>query len=729
MSKQIKSSSDDIKTRQARSGIFFTSLLRLSVLAEIVIIIIVALLAYIPSLSGGFIWDDYKLLTENELVKASDGLDRYWRTTDAIDYWPITNSTFWIEWRLWEMNPTGYHVTNLILHIVETLLIWLILRKLSIPGAFLAALIFAIHPVNVESVAWIASRKNLMAMLFFLLSMMWYLRFEELAPRPTFGRCLVAAKQSTVLHPLTTANCPPSTAHFYFWYWLSLTAFLLAMLSKGSVAVLPVLLVWIVWWLRPLKWRNFAWISPFFVVAGILTKVNLWFQVRDTGTVFRSVDFVDRMLGAAGTVWFYLYKAILPLDLAPVYPQWHIRVSELRWWLPLLAAFCVTFLFWQYRSGWSRPFLFAWGFFCVALFPVMGFTDVGFMRHSLVADRYQHIAIIAVIALATAGFFAWQQRMRRKAWATAVLVVGILTFLTWGQSGIFRDAITFSQTALEKNPGFWLGHYNLGVVLNRAGHPLEAAKQYEETLRLKPNDPDANTNLAEIFIHQGRLQEAIDHLNLALGENANYPETQNNLGLALILAHRPQEAIDHLSQALRLKPDFFEAHQNLGDALSDTGRYQEAIGQYELAIQLKSNRSEVHYNLGVALVQAGRSQDAIDQFEQALRLRPGYTEAHHNLAAMLLKIGRPEEAIEHFRQALILKPDFIESRFTLAVAYANMHQTSNAMDTAQKALEIARSRGKTALARQIEEWLKSYRAGLSDLPDAPSPSKSISPQP
>jgi tetratricopeptide (TPR) repeat protein len=713
---------------QARVGTPVSEAVTLRILAGAAIIVIAILIAYLPSLSGAFIWDDDKLLAENELVKTSDGLYRFWCSTNAIDYWPITNSTFWIEWRLWDMNPAGYHAANLILHIIEALLVWIILRKLSFPGAYLAALIFAVHPVNVESVAWIASRKNLMAMLFFLLSILWYIKANMptasvgMAPARSHGGPWEREKtfSSFILHP----------SSFHFWYWLSLTAFLFAMLSKGSVAVLPVLLLWIIWWLRPLKWRDFAWISPFFLLAGILTKVNLWSQVRDTATVFRSADFVERLLGAAGTVWFYLYKAILPLDLAPVYRQWHIQASDLRWWLPLLAVLGITVVFWRYRGGWSRPFLFAWGFFCVALFPVMGFTDVGFMRYSLVADRYQHIAIIGVISLATAGLFAWQRRERRKeCWATAVLAVGILAFLTWGQSGIYLNLITFNQTALEKNPDFWLGHYNLGVALEKAGRPLEAAKQYEQTIRLEPNNPDAHTNLAAILIHEGRLQEAFDHLNLALRVNPDYPETQNNLGLALVLDHRPQEAIEHFRQALRLKPDFFEAHVNFGNALFDTGRFQEAIGQYEQTIKLKPDHADVHYDLGVALIQAGRLQEAIDHFEQALRLRPNYTEAHNNLAAILDKIGRSQEAIEHYQQALSLKPDFIEIHYNLALAYAKTRQSSNAIDAAQKALELARSQGKTVLARQIENWLNSYRAGLSDHPDTPPPPKSVSPPP
>ncbi len=221
--------------------------------AGAVLIAILACIAYLPSINGGFILDDDRLLTDNNLIKADGGLYRFWCTAEPMDYWPGTSTTLWVEWRLWEMQPAGYHVTNLLLHVVEALLIWLILRKLSIPGAFLAALLFAVHPVNVESVAWISQRKNVTAMLFFLLSILWYLKYAELARRPCSAWYPLAAKPSTVRRPLPAVSSfilHPSS--FNFLYWLSLAAFVLAMLSKGSVAVFPVLLLGIVWWLRSL---------------------------------------------------------------------------------------------------------------------------------------------------------------------------------------------------------------------------------------------------------------------------------------------------------------------------------------------------------------------------------------------------------------------------------------------------------------------------------------------
>ena len=287
-------------------------------------------------------------------------------------------------------------------------MIWAILRKLSIPGAFLAAMLFAVHPVNVESVAWIAQRKNMMTMLFFLLSILWYLKMPAANDNSLASPSAVETKLSAFL-------TVPSGRGFSRWYWLSLAAFMLAMLSKGSAAVLPVLLLGILWWLRSLTRRNILRIAPFFLLAVALTGVNIWFQTHGEHIEIRNAGFAERLLEAGGVPWFYLYKALLPFDLAFIYPPWHINVSHPLWWLPLLSALIVTAALWRYRKGWSRPFLFAWGFFCVSLVPVMGFTDVGFMKYSLVADHYQHIAIIAVIALAAAGWSIWHLRHKQNA--------------------------------------------------------------------------------------------------------------------------------------------------------------------------------------------------------------------------------------------------------------------------------------------------------------------------
>ena len=256
-------------------------------LGKIALLFVVASVAYLPSINGGFIFDDDLLLTDNALIQAPDGLLRFWYSTQQPDYVPLTCSTLWFEWRLWGMNSTGYHVTNLLLHIAACLLIWVLLQKLSIPGGFLAALLFAIHPVNVESVAWVEQRKNTLSILFLLLSICWYLKSDVQSPSPDLS----------------------SRRGVSLWYFMSLLAFALAVFSKGSVAILPLLLLLIVWWQRGrIAMRDLLRTMPFFLLAAALTPVILWFVTRGTGGTVRDATFVERLLGAGTIVWFYLSK-------------------------------------------------------------------------------------------------------------------------------------------------------------------------------------------------------------------------------------------------------------------------------------------------------------------------------------------------------------------------------------------------------------------------------------
>jgi protein O-mannosyl-transferase len=606
----LKKSSDKNppRTRLETSG---PPALFISLLAGIAVIILVAFIAYLPTLSNEFVWDDDALLTNNDFIKSPDGLYKFWYATEQMDYWPVTYSTLWIEWRLWGMHSTGYHINSLILHIVASLLIWVILKKLSIPGAFLAAIIFAVHPVNVESVAWIAQRKNLMAMLFFLLSILWYLKFlgHARAAKPSVVRYPFPIFSYFVLHP----------SSFNAWYWLSLFAFVLAMLGKGSVAVLPVLLLGIVWWLRPLTRWDLLRSVPFFVVAAALTGVNIWYQTHG-GAAIRTAGIAERALGAGSAVWFYLYKALLPLNLVFIYPSWHIDPGNLRWWLPLTACIVVTAVLWWNRIAWSRPYLFAWGFFCVALAPVMGLTDVYFMKYTLVSDHYQHVAIIGAIALAAAGWSYWRQKNMQPAAIIATALVCVLIFLTREQNRTYRDFETLFRTTIDRNPECWMAQNNLGGILYRTGRP----------------------------------QEAIEHFRQALEYYPDSAEHHNNLGVALNETGAPKEAIEHFVEAERLAPNDPDAHYNHGIALASLGQNQQAIEQYEQALAIKPDYAKAHNNLALLLVKTGRLPDAIEHYEQALKFNPDLVEAYINLTTAYIKTGRLAEAVVTARKGLAI---------------------------------------------------------------------------
>ncbi len=622
---------------------FIASALPLGTLVGVGIIVAAAFLAYLPSLNGGFIWDDKELyLTQNPLIKAADGLFRFWCTAEAWDYYPISNSSLWIEWRLWEMHPMGYRLTNLILHIAEALLIWNILRKLCIPGGFLAGIIFALHPVNVESVAWISQRKDMLAVLFFLLSILWYLKVQKASGnghRETESDFIHPS--SFILHPLSLNA----------WYWLSLAGFVSAMLGKGSAVVLPVFLLGIIWRLRRVTRHDLMRIGPFFGVAVMLSAVNVWFQRHGSGEVIRSADFTERLLGAGGVVWFYLYKAVLPINLLFIYPQWRIEAGNLAWWLPLAAFVFVTIFLWLYRKSWGRGIFVAWVFFCAALVPAMGFTDIFFMRYSLAADHYQHIAIIPVIALLAAGFGLWHSRLRgaahRAATELAVVAAVILAVLTFLQSSQYSDEITLYTATLRKNPSSWMLHNNLGNLLWQEGRVDEALAEFEESLKLNPN----------------------------------YPQVHDSLGAALLHTDRRQEGIEHIREALKLKPTDSEAHYLLGNVALEEGRLEEAIDYYRQALSARPDFPDALNNLGLALVRAGRPGEAIESYQAALKIDPGLFAIESNLGNAYVKAGELVPAIEHF----------------------------------ERAMKLARAQGENNLAERIEKLLNMYRGELPQM--------------
>ncbi len=486
------------------------------------------------------------------------------------------------------------------------------------------------------------------------------------------------------------------------------------MLSKGSVAVLPVLLLLIVWWQRR---RIDIWdlvrTAPFFVVAIVLTGVNVWFQKHGLDVMIRNVNFSQRLAGAGAVVWFYLAKALAPIHLVFVYPNWQIKASTPLWWLPLAAVLIVTILLARsilsQRATWRHALLFAWLFFCVALVPVLGFTDVGFMQYALVADHYQHIAIIAVVALAAAGFSAWHKRMQGAAIVTAVALVGMLAFLTWQQNKMYSTPLALYQATLDQNPDSWPIHNDAGAALRKIGRIQEAIDHYKHALRLNPNYSDAHYNYGNVLMQLGQTTSAIDEYERSLRLQPKRAAAHDNLGSALAQVGRSTEAIDHFEQSLRINPNSPIAHNNLGNVLGALGHSQDALAQYQEALRLKPDYAEAHNNLGFELLETDLPE-AIKQFRLALQLNPSYADAHNNLAGALANSGQTPEAIEHYREALRLKSGYTETYLNLAKTYAQVDRRAEAIETAEKGLDLARSQGKAQQAKEIEDWLTEYRS-------------------
>lgn len=646
---------------------------RSSSLAGAALIAAAALAAYLPSLRGSFILDDNLYLTDAPFIKAPDGLYRFWCTFDALDYYPVSNTTLWLEWRLWGTNPTGYRVTNLLLHIASTLLICAALRKLRIPGAYLAAILFAVHPVNVESVAWIAQRKGLLAAVFFLLSILSFLHDDYVR-----------------------ATNPPSSGRARFggrWYWVGLLSFVLAMLSKGSVATLPLILLLLAWWQRGrIASSDLLRAAPFALAAILLTAVHVHFQSGGLSETIRDAGFAQRLAGAAAAVWFYLDKAIWPLDLIFVYPQWAIQAGSIIWWLPLIAAVALTaVLVWRRNTWWGRPLLFAWIYFCLVLVPVLGFTDVGYMKHSLVADHYQYLAIVAVTALVAAVCTNLHRHasapvMRPAILVTIVAIVAALTLLTRKQSGFYESPVTLYRATLEKNPTTWLIHNDLGVELDAVGQTQEAIECYNRALQIKSNYADARNNLALALEKTGRIPEAIEQFHQSLKIQPSDPKVQLNLALALLESGQTDDAVKQAQEAVPLLPRDAKLYDNLGQILLRAGRPAQSVPYFEQSLQLDPADAQAYNNFATALAKLGRIPEAIERFQKAIALRPKAASIHKNLGRALDKANRPQDALEQYRQAVELKPDDADSLAALAGALADAGQTQQAIEQFERLL-------------------------------------------
>jgi Tfp pilus assembly protein PilF len=622
----------------------------------VAVLVALTMAVYIPAMRGGFVWNDEDL-TAN-IVLQENGLYRVWFTTQSINYWPITWTSYWIEHQLWGLNPAGYHVVNILLHAICALLVWRILIRLKVPGAYVAALVFAVHPVNVESVAWITQRKNLLSMLFYLVALLLYLRFDEAGRRRL--------------------------------YWAAVVAFLLAMLGKGAVATMPVVLLLCAWWLHGrISRRDLLRSVPFFAVSAAMSLVEIYFQsIRAIGEdVVRDDTLLERLIGAGWVIGFYIYKAILPLGLCFVYPRWEIDSSQWVAYLPGLALLAVLLLSWRYRRSFGRPVLFALGYYVITLAPVVGFFDIYFMRYSLVADHYQFVSIISVIALIVSAAWAALTRVGRgRKWAVyavAMPVIVVLAALTWQQSQIYLTRETLWRDTLEKNPNAWLAHTNLGKVLRAQGKIREAIQHYDQALKLKPDHPDAHNNLGNAFLVLGRFDDAIRHYRIAL----------------------------------EIRPIFAEAWLNLGNAVAQQGELEEAIGYYGKAVELKPFMPQAHDNLGKVLTWAGQVEKGLQHMQEAARLAPGWPGPLASMAWILAthpdaKIRDGGRAVGLAQRAIAMvpyqEPGLLD---TLAAAYAETGQFDLAVSTAESASAAAFGPRAEAIRQRLELYKqnKPYR--------------------
>jgi hypothetical protein len=461
------------------------------------------IIVYWPVRQAGFIWDDDDHLTENPAMTSPDGLVKIWSSLSVSRYYPLTLTTFWVQRQLWSLNPLPYHAVNVVLHGLNAILIYLTLRRLQVRPAWVAAAVWAIHPVNVESVAWITELKNVQSGVFFFLALLSFLQSERNDSRG--------------------------------WYASSIGCAVAAVLSKSSTVILPLVLLLCVWWQRrQITRRDWLRIAPFFLIAlpmALLTIAEQ--QSRVQSQPAWSLGLVNRFGIAGRSLWFYVGKLLWPPNLSFIYPRWSVPGKSSPAWLAWPGIAALVALGWRYRQkSWARTGLFGLAYFAAALLPVLGLFNIFFFRYSFVADHFQYLASIGIIALACAAVAsAVPPPHLRLTIASAALVS--LGFLSRQHLLIFADEETLWRDTVTRNPRAVIAQNNLGLVLYGQLQYRRAIECFDRALQADPDSPEAHYNLGLVLTELGHYAKAATQMRSALQVAPHFARAENGLGFVL----------------------------------------------------------------------------------------------------------------------------------------------------------------------------------------------------
>jgi len=594
------------------------------------VVALVAAWIYSPCLHGSWLWgwDDGLEVTQNAALRAPGGWWRPWIHPEGMDYFPLKSGLQWLEWHLWGDNPYGYHLANLGLHVLSALLIWRLLRLLGVRAAFVGGLLFAAHPVAVESVAWISEFKNTVSLPPLLLASIAYVEFDSRGRRGAWA--------------------------------LSLLWFLAALACKTSTVMFPVVLLLYAWWRRGrLGRRDLLAAFPFFGAALAMGAATVWFQsTRSIGIAGTPEGLGVRLAQAGWSVLSYARMCLWPAGVAPIY-----RAAANSWppILPWLGIFAFLGLFWARRAGWGRHALLGTGWFLLNLVPVLGIIPMAYFRIAPRADHFAYLPLVGWVGLAAAAVGSLMESLERRrgpSWsirlpvALGVAVVACaMAIEARAYAGAYHDEKALWTYAVERDPAAWLARANLGKVLYQEGRPAEAAAQFRQAIRLQPDSPEVHANLGNCLEAEGLADDARAEYAAALAISPKFAGARYDLGLSLLRSGRLDEAQAELRTALEIDPDHAGARNSLGLALAGQGKLPEAMEQYRLALGLNPALPEAHLNLGNALFRLGRPEEAVAEYREALRLEPGYSGAHNNLGYALAKLGRDNEAAAEFEAA------------------------------------------------------------------------------
>lgn len=666
------------------------------------VILVVTLVAYLPALDAGFIWDDEDYVTHNPVLRTLDGIFRIWFEPSSLpQYYPLVHTTFWIEYRLWQLDAYGYHLVNVLLHGLAAVLLYRVLVRLKFPAPLFVAAIFAVHPVHVETVAWVTERKNTLSAVFYLLALLAWMKWRPIG------------------------NDPEQKAGPPKYYWFALAAFCCALLSKTVTCSLPAVILLLIWWKEGrILWRHVKATLPMFAVGLALAMVTAKLEVEHVMARGAEWDFsfIERCLIAGRALWFYAVKLVLPVDLCFNYARWEISASSGWQYLFPAGALIIFAALWFLRKRIGRGPLAAVLIFSGSLFPALGFFNVYPMLYSFVADHFQYLASIALIALFGA-LGAWGIRRITQdkdiiQWVASILIAVILGLLTWQQSRIYEDLETLWLDTIEKNPASWLALGNLGGLWVDQGKLEEAREVLKESLRIKEKNPFAHNNLGLVLLQNNEMDEARKHLETSRSQRPDYAEVHNNLGVLFWRQDDFENAIKSFEKAVELAPRYPDANRNLAELYGLRGEMGKAIDHMSAALGQFPDHWEMRFLLGCYLIEEGRFEEALSHLQESLRLRPGFGPALLSAAKAWNGLNRPEKAKALLVAALKSDPGLEQAVDELAALLAQYdakpQSAKEIIKEAEKACRSIPDQLPRILNAMAREFKKQNRTAAAD---------------
>jgi tetratricopeptide (TPR) repeat protein len=624
---------------------------RWKLLLAVVSLIILTGVVYWPALHGQFIWDDDDHLTQNPAMTAHDGLRQIWSSMSVSRYYPLTLTSFWVQRQLWGLNPLPYHLVSVALHALSAVIIFFLLRGWNVPGAFAAAAIWAVHPVNVESVAWVTELKNTQSGVCFFLALLCYAKFWREGRRA--------------------------------WYLVALLSFAAGLLSKPSTVTLPIVLLFVAWWQRGRLGRSDIFrVLPFFALSAAMSLLTVIEQQRHVDAIGHewTLALAERLQLAGRNLWFYAGKILWPREVMFVYPRWKLATGSVIGWIPMVGAVLVCGLLWVWRRrDWARAAILGLGCYTALLLPVLGLVDVYYFRFSFVADHFQYLASAALIALVVAAL-AMRVRLRTTRVAITSGAVVVLGAMSWVYSPAFHDEESLWRDTLSKYPEAFMAQNNLGTILFARGQYEEAALHLREGVRLQPRIWQTQLALANTLVKLGKLDEATACYRMVLEIRPRQSEAHYNLGVVCTALGQGDQAAEQFRQAIALKPDYPDAIRQLAGLLMKRGNYGEAMQTLRRGLHADPKDAGLASELAWLLATCPEST-----------YRNGFEATQ--IAENINKRFNSQRA---------------DPLDTLAAAYAEAGCFDDAINAARKAMELAAAQRNAEFAAQIGSRLATY---------------------